>query len=146
APPGATFADWLAGALDDDIGRRPDHADLDYHLTTVFPPVRASGHLEVRYLDTQPADQWAVPIHAVAALMSAPAVVAEAAGLALSTADRWRDAARYGLAEPELRSTASQLLELAAAHADTPVSQAELAAAAARCLRGAAPHEEEVSV
>src|SRR5690606_34317074 len=50
APPGATFADWLSGALDDEIGRRPDRSDLDYHLTTMFPPVRPSGHLEVRYL------------------------------------------------------------------------------------------------
>ncbi|MGH3854268.1 MAG: glutamate-cysteine ligase family protein [Pseudonocardiaceae bacterium] len=48
-PIGVTFTDWLAGALPG----RPSTADLDYHLTTLFPPVRPQGYLEVRYLDTQ---------------------------------------------------------------------------------------------
>ncbi|BDB41455.1 hypothetical protein IWGMT90018_19010 [Mycobacterium kiyosense] len=33
-------------------GRRPNTADLDYHLTTLFPPVRPRGRLEIRYLDS----------------------------------------------------------------------------------------------
>ncbi|WSJ15449.1 ergothioneine biosynthesis glutamate--cysteine ligase EgtA [Nocardia sp. NBC_01327] len=139
APPGATFADWLCGALDEEIGRRPTRDDLDYHLTTVFPPVRASGHLEVRYLDAQPGNTWTVPVHAIDALVSAPAVVAEATALAGSTAGRWSEAARYGLADPEIRTAAVALLELATAHAATPVAAAELAAAAARCREGHAP-------
>lgn len=145
APPGATFADWLSGALDGHVDRLPDQSDLDYHLTTLFPPVRAAGHLEVRYLDAQPARCWAVPIHAIGALMSAPAVVAEATALAADTAGRWDDAARCGLAEHEIRSAAVALLELAAAHADSPAARAELDAAASRCLRGVAPHEQEVA-
>ena len=56
APRGATFGDWIDGALDAEIGRRPVWADLDYHLSTLFPPVRAVGHLEVRYIDAQPGD------------------------------------------------------------------------------------------
>jgi glutamate--cysteine ligase len=58
APPEATFADWMAGALDDQLDRRPGLRDLDYHLTTLYPPVRAQGHLEVRYLDGQPDGLW----------------------------------------------------------------------------------------
>ncbi|MFB8006445.1 ergothioneine biosynthesis glutamate--cysteine ligase EgtA [Nocardia sp. NPDC056000] len=139
APPGATFADWLCGALDEEIGRRPDHTDLDYHLTTVFPQVRASGHLEVRYLDAQPGDTWTVPVHAIDALVSSPTVVAEATALAASTADLWSEAARYGLADLEIRATAVALLELATAHAATPAAAAELAAAAERCRLGHAP-------
>ncbi|WP_067570128.1 ergothioneine biosynthesis glutamate--cysteine ligase EgtA [Nocardia acidivorans] len=139
APPGATFADWLCGALDDEIGRRPDQSDLDYHLTTVFPPVRASGHLEVRYLDAQPGDSWTVPVHAIDALVSAPAVVAEATALAASTAGLWSEAARYGLADPEIRAAAVALLDLATAHAASPTAAAELAAAADRCRRGSPP-------
>ncbi|WTZ54983.1 glutamate-cysteine ligase family protein [Nocardia sp. NBC_01388] len=139
APPGATFADWLCGALDDEIGRRPTTDDLDYHLTTVFPPVRASGHLEVRYLDAQPGNTWTVPVHAIDALLSTPAVVAEATALAGSTVGRWSEAARYGLADPEIRTAAVALLELATAQAATPVAAAELAAAAARCRQGHAP-------
>jgi glutamate--cysteine ligase len=145
APREATFADWLSGALDGHVDRRPDHSDLDYHLTTLFPPVRAAGHLEVRYLDAQPARCWAVPIYTIAALMSGPAVVAEATALAAATAGRWYDAARCGLAEPEIRGAAAALLELAAAHTGSPRARAELDAAAGRCLRGVAPHEQEVA-
>ncbi|MEV0297317.1 ergothioneine biosynthesis glutamate--cysteine ligase EgtA [Nocardia sp. NPDC050710] len=141
APPGATFADWLCGALDDEIGRRPDLDDLDYHLTTLFPPVRASGHLEIRYLDAQPDDSWTVPIHAVDALLSTPAVVAEATAIAAPLTGRWLDAARWGLADPQIRGVAVDLLELAAAHARTSATRAELDEASRRCRGGHTPTE-----
>ncbi|MGW4246782.1 ergothioneine biosynthesis glutamate--cysteine ligase EgtA [Nocardia sp. NPDC004722] len=139
APPGATFADWLCGALDDEIGRRPDRDDLDYHLTTVFPPVRAAGHLEVRYLDAQPGDGWSVPVHAFDALLSNPLIVAEATNLAAPTAELWSEAARLGLADAELRAAAVALLELATAHASSQEARRELAAAAERCRHGQCP-------
>ncbi|MBH0776082.1 ergothioneine biosynthesis glutamate--cysteine ligase EgtA [Nocardia bovistercoris] len=138
-PPCATFADWLAGALDDEVGRRPAVADLDYHLTTLFPPIRASGHLEIRYLDAQPADVWAVPIHAVDALLSSPRVAAEATALAAPLTGRWVEAARHGLADPQIRAIASDLLALAAANAPTDSARTELDAAANRCLAGRTP-------
>lgn len=139
APPGATFADWLCGALDDEIDRRPDQTDLDYHLTTLFPPVRASGHLEVRYIDTQPGDTWTVPVHAIDALVSTPAVVREATELSAATAGRWSEAAQHGLADPETRTAAVALLDLAADHAASGAAAAELAQAAARCRQGSGP-------
>ncbi|MGW4531196.1 ergothioneine biosynthesis glutamate--cysteine ligase EgtA [Nocardia sp. NPDC004340] len=139
APRGATFADWLCGALDEEIGRRPDQADLDYHLTTLFPPVRASGHLEVRYLDAQPGDDWSVPVHVIDALLSDPGAITEATALAADTADRWSEAARRGLADPDLRATAVALLDLAVAHAATREAEAELIAAADRCRSGLTP-------
>ncbi|MFE3259544.1 ergothioneine biosynthesis glutamate--cysteine ligase EgtA [Nocardia sp. NPDC059091] len=144
APPGATFADWLCGALDEEIGRRPDRADLDYHLTTLFPPVRAAGHLEVRYLDAQPGDGWSVPVHAIDALLSDPGTITEATALAASTADLWSESARRGLADAELRAAAVALLDLATAHAATPEAAKELAAAADRCRSGRTPTESEV--
>ncbi|WP_058856632.1 ergothioneine biosynthesis glutamate--cysteine ligase EgtA, partial [Nocardia jinanensis] len=100
APPDTTFGDWLSGALDEVIGRRPDIGDLRYHLTTLFPPVRPAGYFEVRYLDAQPGDGWTVPIGVVDALLSTPASVADATAAAAATAGRWHDAARYGLADP----------------------------------------------
>lgn len=142
APPEATFADWLAGRLDDEIGRRPDESDLDYHLTTMFPPVRASGHLEVRYLDAQPADQWAAPIHAVETLVARADVRDEAVRLAAATAGRWQDAARDGLRDADIRSAAVDLLSLGAAHAESMSARADLEAAARRCRRGEAPNAE----
>ena len=139
APPGATFADWLDGALDDAIDRRPTQIDLDYHLTTLFPPVRAKGHLEVRYIDSQPADGWTVPIHAVAALTRTPSVVEEARRISADTADAWFDAARDGLSDPDLRRAATELLTLAAAHAPGPDAARLLGAAAQRCRRRRTP-------
>ncbi|MGW0245420.1 ergothioneine biosynthesis glutamate--cysteine ligase EgtA [Nocardia goodfellowii] len=139
APPGATFADWLSGALDDEIGRAPGLLDLDYHLTTLFPPVRAAGHLEIRYLDAQPEDSWATPILAVEALMSTPAVVAEATALTAPLAGCWLDAARCGLADPEIRAIASDLLALAAAHAGSATAATELDSAMRRCRQGRNP-------
>jgi glutamate--cysteine ligase len=140
APPGATFADWVGGGLDDELGRRPDTADLDYHLTTIFPPIRAAGHLEVRYIDAQPGRSWDVPIYAIDALMSSPAVIAEATALAAPTAPCWLDAAEHGLADSEIRSAATSLLSLATAYSPNP---AKLDTAAKRCRRGIDPARQE---
>ncbi|WP_040798308.1 ergothioneine biosynthesis glutamate--cysteine ligase EgtA, partial [Nocardia higoensis] len=127
-PPGATFADWLSGALDDEVGRRPGADDLRYHLTTLFPPVRASGYFEIRYLDAQPAEDWTVPIHLFDALLSSPEVVAEATRLAGPAAGQWSQGARHGLADPQIRAIAADLLELAAAHARTATAATDLGA------------------
>ena len=54
---------------------RPTYDDLDYHLSTLFPPVRPRGYLEVRYLDAQPGDGWIAPTLLLTALMSDPAVI-----------------------------------------------------------------------
>ena len=47
-----TFGEWVDEGI---AGRRPTLADLDYHCTTLFPPVRPRGWLEVRWLDCLPA-------------------------------------------------------------------------------------------
>ncbi|WP_067852932.1 ergothioneine biosynthesis glutamate--cysteine ligase EgtA [Nocardia shimofusensis] len=145
-PPGATFADWMSGALDDEVGRRPGTDDLRYHLTTLFPPVRASGYFEIRYLDAQPGEDWTVPVHLFDALLSTRQVVAEATRLAASTAGQWSQAARCGLTDPEIRGSAADLLELAAAHARTPAAATDLAAAARRCRAGRTPADEPIRV
>ncbi|NUP49402.1 MAG: ergothioneine biosynthesis glutamate--cysteine ligase EgtA [Catenulispora sp.] len=69
APPGLTFREWIAtGALDPAEARAPTLDDLAYHLTTLFPPVRPRGHLELRVLDALPGDLWRVPTALVTAL------------------------------------------------------------------------------
>ncbi|WP_433567725.1 ergothioneine biosynthesis glutamate--cysteine ligase EgtA [Nocardia sp. CA-151230] len=133
APEGSTFGDWLSGALDSELGRRPDRDDLDYHLTTLFPPVRPAGHLEIRYLDAQPGPDWRVPVRTIEALLSAPRVIAEATAVAAPVAERWQAAAREGLADPEIRAAAVDLLALAEAHARTPAAGRDLARAVQRC-------------
>ncbi|RKE22605.1 ergothioneine biosynthesis glutamate--cysteine ligase EgtA [Streptomyces sp. TLI_171] len=111
APSGLTFRSWLRGG-----GERPaTMADLDYHRTTLFPPVRPRGHLELRMIDAQPGEGWRVPLALVTALMDDPVAAEEAAaalerlGHAGSRAPRsglWRRAAALGMADPDLRRAA----------------------------------------
>ncbi|MBV9314643.1 MAG: ergothioneine biosynthesis glutamate--cysteine ligase EgtA [Pseudonocardia sp.] len=109
APTGVTFADWLDGALPSP----PTTADLDLHLSTLFPPVRPQGHFEVRYLDAQPGQQWVVPAVVLAAVLSTPTVSAAVLESCLPVADRWVAAARIGLADPELAKAAVAVFTLA---------------------------------
>jgi glutamate--cysteine ligase len=110
-PSGVTFADWLSGALPG----RPSTADLDYHLTTLFPPVRPQGYLEVRYLDAQPAGQWLVPVAVLAALLADPEVTAAARDACAPAAGRWLQAAKRGLRDSILAVAAREVFELACA-------------------------------
>ncbi|WP_084772523.1 glutamate-cysteine ligase family protein [Nonomuraea candida] len=59
---GSTFRDWLerGAATRGGPSRTPTLEDLAYHATTVFPPVRPRGWLEIRYLDAQHPDLWPV--------------------------------------------------------------------------------------
>ncbi|MEH1101617.1 ergothioneine biosynthesis glutamate--cysteine ligase EgtA [Micromonospora sp. CPCC 205561] len=110
-PPGVTFADWLDGALP----RPPTTDDLDYHVSTLFPPVRPRGYLELRYLDTQPGRGWTVPLAVLAALLADPATVASARTVAGPVAHRWHSAAREGLRDGALAVAAADLFDLALA-------------------------------
>ncbi|OZC67118.1 ergothioneine biosynthesis glutamate--cysteine ligase EgtA [Rhodococcus sp. 06-470-2] len=137
APAGTTFAQWM----DDpgSVGRAPTYSDLDYHLTTLFPKVRACGHFEIRYLDAQPDGQWVVPAAAFEALLSTPELVARATEIGGGTAGRWLDAARLGLADDDLRAAATELLQLAA---EVGGEYSELLSAASRrCGAGEPPSE-----
>ncbi|MDQ0947813.1 glutamate--cysteine ligase [Streptomyces phaeochromogenes] len=111
-PEGMSFRSWTRSDAP------PDREDLDYHQTTLFPPVRPRGHLELRMIDAQPGENgWIVPLAVTAALFDD----AEAAETAYRTvkplAERagslpaprnplWTAAARAGLTDPELREAA----------------------------------------
>ncbi|WP_405432611.1 ergothioneine biosynthesis glutamate--cysteine ligase EgtA [Micromonospora sp. NBC_00617] len=110
-PPGVTFADWLDGALP----RPPTTDDLDYHVSTLFPPVRPRGYLELRYLDAQPDRDWRLPLAVLSALFSDPGTVRTAYTIGAPVAHRWSAAARHGLSDPTLAAAAAALLDLALA-------------------------------
>ncbi len=74
------FADWASGRTLLG-GRRPTAEDLDYHLTTLFPPVRLRGFLEIRYLDAGPA--WPAVAAVAATLLDDPDAADAAAGACL---------------------------------------------------------------
>jgi len=113
-PAGVTFADWIDGALPGP----PVVDDLDYHLSTLFPPVRPRGYLEVRYLDTQPGTEWIAPAAVVVALLADDATTDAARGLVAESAGEWLTAARAGLADPVVRRTATDVLDLACRNLD----------------------------
>ncbi|MDQ4085560.1 MAG: glutamate-cysteine ligase family protein [Actinomycetota bacterium] len=108
APPGVTFADWIDGALP----APPTLEDLEYHLTTLFPPVRPRGYLEVRYLDAQPGGAWTTPVALLTALMADEGTVDAVAEATRPVADLWFEAARLGLAQPAVAAAAQQVLDL----------------------------------
>lgn len=108
-PDGLTFRDWIAGALP----TPPDTDDLDYHLSTLFPPVRPRGYLEIRYLDGQPAQEWLAPVAVLAALLGDGAALGLAREACEPVAGRWRASARHGLTDPALARAARRVLEVA---------------------------------
>ncbi|MEV5502442.1 glutamate-cysteine ligase family protein [Nonomuraea fuscirosea] len=117
---GSTFRDWLergrvAGGGMEGGARPPTAEDLAYHATTLFPPVRPRGWLEIRYLDAQHLSAWPVCVAVTHALISDDRA-ADAAMAAVrpyqepresgADAEAWERAARCGLADPVLRRAA----------------------------------------
>ncbi|GAA3164956.1 ergothioneine biosynthesis glutamate--cysteine ligase EgtA [Blastococcus jejuensis] len=107
-----TFADWVTGEAELG-GRRPTPADLDYHLTTLFPPVRPRGWLEIRYLDAAPEPWWPALAAVTATLLDDPLAADRAAAASAPVAGAWDRAARFGLADAGLRRAARACLAAA---------------------------------
>jgi len=163
APAGLTFRDWLRGAGD----RAPTSADLSYHLSTLFPPVRPRGHLEFRSIDAQPGDGWIVPLAITTVLLDDPLAAQQAmtaseqvwfgerGGGAAAAARGWQRgspwwrAARHGPADPGLAVASRRCFEaaetaLARAGAPAPVRQAVAAFAGCYVDRGRCPADDQL--
>ena len=96
------FSRWASGAVK--LGNRPPTAaDLETHLSTLFPPVRLRGYLEVRYLDMSAPRWWPAIAAVTATLMDDPVA-----------ADLATEAARDGLANAALATSARRCLAIAA--------------------------------
>ncbi|MFE5836509.1 ergothioneine biosynthesis glutamate--cysteine ligase EgtA [Arthrobacter sp. NPDC056493] len=112
APRGLTMRDWLHGA-----GPRPATLrDLDYHLTTLFPPVRPRGFVEIRAIDAQAGHDWEAVTAMVVALVDdeqAADLAANACAPTASLPDAMRTAARDGLTNAVLASAALACAEAA---------------------------------
>ncbi|MBS2962387.1 ergothioneine biosynthesis glutamate--cysteine ligase EgtA [Actinocrinis puniceicyclus] len=137
APHGLTFRAWLRGVPG---LPPPTRDDLDYHLTTLFPPVRPRGWLELRMIDAQPGDGWQVAAATTAALLDDPAA-ADAAyeatepycrGRALPDHAVWLRAARHGPADPQIGKAVRACL----AAAETALGRSASTAALRRGLGG----------
>ncbi len=105
-----TFGEWV------DHGHPlgyPTLDDLDYHLTTLFPPVRPRGWLELRMVDSLPQPWWRVPVAVAAALVYDAEAGEAAAQAAWDTSELWVPASRSGLAHPELAAAAQACFRIA---------------------------------
>ncbi|MGX2993114.1 ergothioneine biosynthesis glutamate--cysteine ligase EgtA [Streptomyces sp. JNUCC 64] len=114
-PEELTFRAWIRGGLP----RPPTRADLDYHISTLFPPVRPRGHLELRMIDAQTGeDGWTVPLAVTTALFDDPeatetayrcvkSLAERARGTAAPGSELWLTAARAALTDPDLREAAT---------------------------------------
>jgi len=91
----------------------PTLDDLDYHVTTLFPPVRPRGWLELRMVDSLPRPWWRVPVAVATALVYDAEAGEAAAQAAWDTADLWVEASRSGLAHPALALAARECFAIA---------------------------------
>ena len=110
-----TLAEWLAEP--DRVGRTATAADLDHHLTTLFPPIRPRGYLEIRCLDALPDRWWPALAALTVTLVDDPVAADRAAELCAPVAGRTEQAARWGLEDPQLRAAVRGCTRLAAEHA-----------------------------
>jgi glutamate--cysteine ligase len=108
-----SFEQWATGAVRLG-GRLPTAADLDIHLTTLFPPVRLRGYLELRYLDMTAPRWWPAIAAVTTTLMDDPVAADLAAEATEPAALLWRQAARAGLGDPVLADCARRCVEIAA--------------------------------
>lgn len=107
--PGGTLRDWVSGRLPH--LDPPTTADLQRHLTTLFPPVRARGWFEVRYLDALPPQWWPVPVTILATLLERPRAAAAAEHACAPVADTWDRAAHLGPRDDALARAAGALFD-----------------------------------
>ncbi len=105
-----SLRDWLT-----DPGCWPPATlgDVRRHLTTLFPPVRLRGWLELRSLDSMSDAWWPAVAAAVVAWMDEPELATTVDALLARQQLSLERAARVGLEDRGLRQSAQHLLELA---------------------------------
>jgi glutamate--cysteine ligase len=108
--PGLPFGRWMA---DGHPAGWPTIEDYRYHLSTLFPPVRPRGWLELRMLDALPGWVREVAVLTVTAACTTDAS-RELRRRLPDTRGLWLTAARYGITHPLLASAARVLTEVVA--------------------------------
>lgn len=101
-----SFGAWL------DSTKPPDTAELDSHITTLFPPLRPRGYLELRMIDALPEPGRTAAIATVWGLLTD--VEAGAAAAKRCEQITWTAVLELGNDSPEVHAAASDLLDIAA--------------------------------
>lgn len=104
-----SFRAWL----DDEVDP-PTAADLAVHLTTMFPPVRPRGHLEVRVIDAVPAAGRAAAVGAVWVLATEDRIGAEVIRIADEVPDLWHRSLADGISDTPVGEAGRWLLDAVA--------------------------------
>jgi glutamate--cysteine ligase len=108
--PGMPFARWLRAGHP---AGWPTADDLRYHMTTLFPPVRPRGWLEIRVIDALPPHVREIAVLTVAAAAQEE-LADELLGRLPDSRSWWPAAARAGLADDQLASAAALLFDITA--------------------------------
>lgn len=108
-----SFAQWMTQGQP--LGW-PTLDDLAYHVTTLFPPVRPRGWLELRMIDALPEAWWPVAVAVTVALLDDPLAAECASAATAPVRDRWDVAARDALHDAALAEAARWCFD-AALHA-----------------------------
>lgn len=122
-----TMRDWLerghpAGAATVD--------DITYHLTTLFPPVRPRGWLELRVLDALPHPWWQVAAAITITALTNPEVGSRLEPIVRGCRELGLTAAWWGVHDPALGATACRVLDTILAALGSNGYRSELVATA----------------
>ncbi|MBV8952310.1 MAG: ergothioneine biosynthesis glutamate--cysteine ligase EgtA [Actinobacteria bacterium] len=98
-----SFRAWMDGHAS---AGYPTIDDLRYHLTTLFPPVRPRGWLELRMIDALPDPWWQVAVAVTTALVDDDEAAERARHAVRHTRGLWREAARHAVHHPQLARSA----------------------------------------
>ena len=103
-----SFTQWIIGGHE--LGW-PTQEDLAYHLTTLFPPIRPRGWLELRMFDALPLEWSVVPAIVAVALLEDRVASERVARDLEPIGERWEDAARDSLHDPDFARAARRCFE-----------------------------------
>ncbi len=108
--PTTTLRDWITD------GHRhgyPTPDDVQVHLTTLFPPIRPRGWLELRILDALPEPWWRVAAAISVVALTDDNLRRRLADVVRPVRGRWLDAAWHGVHDPGIGQAAATLIDLA---------------------------------
>ncbi len=100
-----SFRDWILQGHQ--LGY-PTLEDFAYHLTTLFPPIRPKGWLELRMIDSLPDPWWEVAIAITTVLFEDPIASKKALEATSHIGKRWNQAAQLGLGDEVLFQAAQK--------------------------------------
>jgi glutamate--cysteine ligase len=136
-----TFGDWIDEGSEHGF---PDADDLAYHLTTLFPPVRPHGHLELRMVDMVDEPWWRAAVGVATTLVCDPTARKRVRDACVPTRDMWDMAARCGLEDPDLHAAALACFDAAIEHVDAELRDTIIAFTDRFVRPGRCPADEQL--